>query len=58
MNRQTQKRRLERAGFVHVSGWVPATYAAKVQYQVEAYAEEVQKLASRPAQPRGRPKKD
>jgi hypothetical protein len=56
-DRKTQKRRLERAGFIHVSGWVPAAYAAKVAFQVEAYAEDVAKVLAEPAKPRGRPPK-
>ena len=55
-NRQTQKRRLERAGFVHVSGWVPAAYAAKVAYQIATYSDDVEKVLNEPAKPRGRPK--
>jgi hypothetical protein len=56
-DRMSQKRRLERAGFIHVSGWVPAAYAAKVAFQVEAYAEDVAKVLAEPAKPRGRPPK-
>jgi hypothetical protein len=55
--RKTQKRRLERAGFVHVAGWVPAAYAARVQAQVDAYRVDVQAVLDEPVLPRGRPRK-
>lgn len=55
-DRKAHKRRLERAGFVHVAGWVPAAYAAKVAYQIDAYAEDVAKVIAEPPKPRGRPK--
>lgn len=56
MNRQTQKRRLERAGYVHVAGWVPAAYAAKVEQQIGMHAEDVAKALAKPPAPRGRPR--
>jgi hypothetical protein len=56
-NRQSQKRRLEGAGFVHVSAWLPAAYAAKVAQQAEFYSEDVQRVLDEPPKPRGRPKK-
>ena len=55
--RDTKRRRLERAGYVHVSGWVPAAYAARVAQQVEMHREDVARLLAEPAKPRGRPRK-
>jgi hypothetical protein len=56
-DRKAQKRRLERAGYVHLSGWVPAAYAARVLAQVELHADDVAKIVAEPALPRGRPKR-
>jgi hypothetical protein len=56
-DRKAQKRRLERAGFVHVSGWVPVAYAAKVAYQIAAYSDDVEAVMNEPPKPRGRPRK-
>jgi hypothetical protein len=56
-DRKAQKRRLERAGYRHVSGWVGAVYAAKVEYQIEAYREDVAKVLAVPPKSRGRPPK-
>jgi alpha-galactosidase len=56
-DRKTQKRRLERAGFVHVAGWVPAAYAARVQAQVDAHRDDVRRVTDAPVAPRGRPRK-
>lgn len=53
---QTLRRRLERAGFVHVSAWLPTAYAAKVIQQAEFYSEDVQRVLDEPPKPRGRPK--
>jgi hypothetical protein len=55
-DRKAQKRRLERAGFTHVSAWLPAAYAVKVEQQAEFHAEDVAKVLNEPAKPRGRPK--
>jgi hypothetical protein len=55
-DRKTKARRLERAGFVALSGWVPAAYALKVEAQVEMYREDVERAARAEGQ-RGRPKK-
>jgi hypothetical protein len=55
-DRKTQKRRLERAGFVHVAVWLPAAYAARVQAQADTYRDEVQRVLDAPAAPRGRPR--
>jgi hypothetical protein len=55
--RQSQKRRLERAGFVCLKDlWVPSAYAAKVRQQAEFYAEDVQRVLKEAPRPRGRPK--
>jgi hypothetical protein len=56
-DRKAQKRRLERAGFTHVSGWVPVAYASKVAQQIAFYAGDVEKVLNEPAKPRGRPKR-
>jgi hypothetical protein len=56
-DRKAQKRRLERAGFVHVSAWVPAAYAARVQQQADFYRDDVARVLAEPAKPRGRPPK-
>jgi hypothetical protein len=53
----TQKRRLERAGFVHVSAWLPAAYAAKVEQQAAFYADDIAKLQDEPPMAPGRPRK-
>lgn len=59
----TQRRRLERAGFAPIqvgkstTGWVPAAYASRVIGQIEAWQDEVQRVLSQPAPPRGRPRK-
>lgn len=55
--RQSRKRRLERAGYVALTGWVPAAYAATVMAQVEMHREDVERVADEPV-PRGRPRKD
>jgi exoribonuclease II len=55
--RKTQKRRLERAGFVHVAEWLPAAYAARVVAQAETYRADVQAVLDEPVRPRGRPRK-
>jgi hypothetical protein len=57
MNRETKRSRLERAGFVHLSGWVPAAYAERVAQQVEMYRDDVARLLEDPVKARGRPKK-
>ena len=36
MNRMAKKRTLQRAGFVHVDGWVDAKDAPKVEKMIEA----------------------
>ena len=54
-DRKTKARRLEAAGYVALSGWVPAAYAAKVMQQVEMHREDVERIAEE-ERPRGRPK--
>jgi hypothetical protein len=56
-DRKTQQRRLEGAGFVHVSAWVPAAYAQRVMVQAETYRAEVDALKAEAPKPRGRPRK-
>jgi hypothetical protein len=56
-DRKTKKRRLTDAGFVHVSAWLPAAYAARVQAQADTYRDEVLRVLDAPAAPRGRPRK-
>jgi hypothetical protein len=56
-DRKAQKRRLERAGFIHVSGWVPQAYADKVEQQVAFYRDDVAKVLAEEPKPRGRPPK-
>lgn len=55
-DRKSNKRRLERAGFVAVSGWVPAAYAAEVARVAEQHRAEVERIIAEPPKPRGRPK--
>lgn len=59
----TQRRWLERAGYVPVQvgrdvvGWVTAAYAQRVVGQIEAYREDVAKIADQSPAPRGRTKR-
>ncbi len=56
--RQSRKRRLERAGYRALPvGWVKEAYAKRVEAQIASYADEVQRVLNEPAKPRGRPKK-
>jgi hypothetical protein len=55
-DRKTAKRRLERAGFVHISGWVPAAYGARVAVQVDAHKPDVAVILAEEPKPRGWPK--
>jgi hypothetical protein len=54
-DRKAKQRRLERAGYIHVSGWLNARYAEKVFDQIEMHREDVAKIVAEPAKPRGRP---
>ena len=54
-NREDKRRRLERAGYAYVRGWVPTRYAAQVVAQVEMHRDDVERIASEPPKPRGRP---
>jgi hypothetical protein len=56
-DRKAHKRRLERAGYVHLSGWVPTAYALRVAQQVDMHREDVAKVLALPPKPRGRPPK-
>lgn len=56
-DRKANKRRLERAGYIALSGWVPAAYAAKVLQQVEFHRADVEAIIAEPPKPRGRPKR-
>lgn len=56
--KRTQQRRLERAGYVALKGWVPAACGERVEKQVEMHREDVERILSEPPQPRGRPKKE
>lgn len=56
-SRETQSGRLERAGYVHLSGWVPAAYAKRVQDQIDMHREDVEKIKHAPARRPGRPRK-
>jgi hypothetical protein len=53
-DRKAKQRRLERAGYTHVSGWLNNKYAARVIDQIEMHREDVAKIADEPAKPRGR----
>jgi hypothetical protein len=55
-DRKSQKRRLERAGFVHVAVWLPVAYAARVEAQADTYRADVQRVLDEPVRPRGRPR--
>ena len=55
-DRKTQARRLERAGFRHVSIWLPEAYAKRVLGQAETYREEIAKALDVESLPRGWPK--
>ena len=54
--RQKRKRRLERAGFVYVAGWLKPEFAKRVLAQIEAYRDAAERTAAAEP-PRGRPKK-
>jgi hypothetical protein len=43
-SRITKKRTLQKAGFVHVAGWLKADRAAEVQAEIEAEKGEVEEL--------------
>jgi hypothetical protein len=56
--RKTKKRRLEGAGYVHVSGWLRAgQFAARVEQQIAMHREDVERIGDEP-KPRGRPKRE
>lgn len=43
-DRKTLKRLLERAGFVHVAGWVRVQDAPAIRRKIEAVKEDVEKV--------------
>lgn len=58
-DRKTIKKRLEKAGFVHLSGWVPVTHPAAARFEdlVEKHSPAVERIISAPGSAaRGRPK--
>lgn len=55
--RQSNKRRLEKAGYRHVAGWVPERYAKGIEEVVKVHAKRVDELLAEPMAPRGRPTK-
>ncbi len=67
-DRKAKQRRLERAGYVHISGWVPndmlLMYEQYVNFADEARAwiahhrEVVDRIANEPPKPSGRPKRE
>ena len=54
---KTARRNLDRAGYVHVEGWVPAEAAEALKREIDAHRGEVERILAVPAQPRGRPTK-
>ena len=46
INRMTKNRHLRDKGYVFVSGWVPAAYAAKVAAQIDMHREDVLRVAA------------
>jgi hypothetical protein len=54
---RTIRRRLERAGYTHVNGWVTREQAALVAEWIEAVSPAVKRIAAEPPAPRGRPRK-
>ena len=47
--RLAKKRTLQKAGFVHVAGWVKAEDAPAIQRKIDAAAPEVARLATTPS---------
>ena len=47
--RLAKKRTLQKAGFVHVAGWVNADDAPEIQEKIDEAAPEVARLATTPA---------
>jgi hypothetical protein len=45
MTRMTKKRTLQKAGFVHIAGWVTQDDAPAIQAKIDAAAPEVQKVS-------------
>lgn len=43
---KSRQRRLQRAGYTALSGYLPAARAAEVQEEVEAHREDVERIAA------------
>ena len=52
--RSTKRQRLNRAGYVQVSGWLPRKYGETVRTQIEMHREDVERIAKTEGKP-GRP---
>ena len=46
MTRMTKKRTLQKAGFVHVAGWVREEIAPQIQAQIDADKKNAEKAAA------------
>lgn len=57
-SRKAQQRRLERAGYQHVAGWLPIEDARKVSRLIEDNRERAEDIAASPPLPVGRPRKE
>lgn len=57
-HRETKRRRLERAGFIYLGGWVRAdsVYAKTLAASIILSQPDVERVLSEPPKPRGRPK--
>lgn len=58
MDRKDAKRRLERAGFRHVAGWLRAEDAERVGALIRDCAEAAEAALQAPQRPAGRPKRE
>lgn len=58
MTPKTQQRRLERAGFRYVTGWIPASDAERIESEIAQHEPARERILAEPALPRGRPRKD
>ncbi len=66
-DRKAKQRRLERAGYVYVAGWLPVssrnlpyadTDAETIRDLMGVYALDVARIGQEPPKPRGRPKRE
>lgn len=55
--RNTKRQRLERAGWLHVSGWLPRAEAEPVAERIDAHASEAERIGESGQERRGRPRK-